>query len=221
MAGSRPGMCSAGMCECVPQCNKQCGDDGCGGRCPSSCDEAHCVNDRCVECVSKSECPDPGEDCKASACNQGRCGVTNLNSGRCETSQGFEGTCSAGSCRCTASCSPGQCAGMDACGKACTYSCSNGQKCNPSTQRCEASGAGLYANCESAPCADGLICTQVISSARFCYRDSSKGCQGAEAPYFNVCVVPCSRTRTSCPAATACAITSEDTGDGWCVPGIF
>jgi hypothetical protein len=69
---SRPGTCTAGTCQCTPQCDKQCGADGCGGQCPNMClalGQKCGANDVCIECQPNCSAKCKGAD---DGCN-GKC----------------------------------------------------------------------------------------------------------------------------------------------------
>lgn len=133
MAGGRPGTCSSGKCECTKQCNKECGEDGCGGMCPNRCGSLMCVNDACVECRTGSDCSKltSADRCTVGVCNNGTCGTMNAGATSCTVAgTGARGTCSRGQCICTSSCS-GKCGGdSDGCGGSCPNPCSSGQQCS-------------------------------------------------------------------------------------------
>jgi hypothetical protein len=141
-SSSQPGMCSGGSCRCVPQCsNKDCGEDGCGGKCPDRCvarGQKCASGDRCVDCTTNGDCSELSTD----RCNVGVCNVsagtcrTDQPTTSCSTPNGSTGRCSNGSCVCTGSCS-GRCGGDDGCGKACPENCGSNQMCNRATQRCQ------------------------------------------------------------------------------------
>lgn len=97
----RPGTCSNnGSCECTPQCNKPCGEDGCGNQCPNTCGSQMCVDDECVECTSSSQCDDSDDGCQVGVCDRnGDCTLSSAGTeGDACRVNNTEGTCSAGRC---------------------------------------------------------------------------------------------------------------------------
>ncbi len=130
-------------CPCLPNCGgKECGDDGCGGKCgscPGMTDyctaDGHCLDDCQGRLCGPS--PNAGHDC-------GTCGVNNTcNNGQCECT--YE-TCGGGCCSqvevcysgtcCTPDCNGKEC-GPDGCGSTCLPGCGAGTTCNEVTGRCE------------------------------------------------------------------------------------
>jgi hypothetical protein len=136
MAGSRPGTCSSGTCECTKQCNKPCGADGCGGQCPDTCGDRMCVNDACVECTTNAHCSDQttADGCVVGVCSNGNCDTMNASRTACTTESGERGTCTNGDCVCTSDCGRDHCA-MDSCGRSCTFSCGSGEECSSNVCR--------------------------------------------------------------------------------------
>lgn len=65
----------------------------------AECGSNHCVNNRCAECASAQDCPDPG-DCKQRACSAaGVCEPKAAPSTTtCQGAQAAPGVCRAGSC---------------------------------------------------------------------------------------------------------------------------
>ncbi|HKP61913.1 MAG TPA: hypothetical protein VJV78_34515 [Polyangiales bacterium] len=130
---SRPGTCAAGGCVCTPQCDKACGDDGCGKPCPSKCSSGQtCVSDRCVDCTDDTQCKDSADGCQVGVCNkqQGTCSLTNVQgSPACRTSNNQPGTCSGGRCVCTPNCGASHCSGDNGCGGTCNFQCPSGDQC--------------------------------------------------------------------------------------------
>lgn len=146
----RPGKCvSGGECECTPQCNKPCGDDGCGHPCPDKCGSKMCVNDACVECTSSSQCDGSADGCKVGMCDRsGNCTTTSAGTdgNGCQTN-GMDGTCSGGRCVPTPP-PPTTTSAFMACG--------DDSVCSPTAQTCHASGRYCVPACgDGNSCADG------------------------------------------------------------------
>jgi hypothetical protein len=216
-AQGKPGTCSSGMCRCTPQCNKECGDDGCGAQCPACGGGRECVNDKCVECRTDSDCRDLNSDngCVAGRCSNGTCMPSNTT-GSCRTDRDASGRCTAGQCVCV----PGQgCAGkcgdaLDTCNIPCGDRCTGDQVCDG--DRCanpQPTGVGLYEECLAngkPDCGSGMACEQFNTSTSVCWREPP--CILPQTQAFTVCAQPCGAgTTASCPSGTSC--------DGaWCVP---
>lgn len=96
----KAGSCAAGACRCTPQCSgKQCGDDSCGGQCPSRCSSGQmCSNSQCVSCTINSQCSGSADGCRLGVCNVGACGTANAANGTRCTVGSVSGMCSAGTC---------------------------------------------------------------------------------------------------------------------------
>jgi hypothetical protein len=219
------------QCQCVPMCNKQCGDDGCGHQCPSACDQAHCKSDQCRQCVSSSECSALNRgDCVVGTCaSNGDCTATNRDGVRCTYAAGVSGTCSQGTCTCTPVCG-NKCGGPDGCGNECRNTCDRAtQDCDPSTNTClkRPTGKQLYETCTSGnsvqgDCADGLACLLFgpSSSVQHCFWQSDCASHGQVVAISGYCAQACKNGDRSCPAAAAnCYILGGPEGtDGWCTP---
>jgi hypothetical protein len=211
----RPGTCSNGTCECTPQCNKECGADGCGGQCSACTGRRDCVNDRCVECTGDGDCRDLSSDdgCVVGRCSNGTCTAANTLSS-CTTDRGARGQCALGECVCAAGqgCS-GKCGNaMDTCYNPCNTRCGSNQVCED--DQCVAAGVGLYEACEMGSggqgnCGSGMTCTTFNTNTAVCWH--APPCTAPETQAFNICAIPCNTGTASCPSPTSC--------DGaWCVP---
>jgi hypothetical protein len=226
----RPGTCSSGECQCTRQCSagQQCGDDGCGGECGSCSGDTRCVDDRCVECQSDSECSGLNSDnrCTVGRCTNGMCRESNTTSS-CETAEGATGRCSSGECVCSAGreCD-GTCgSAMDSCNLPCDRRCEGNQVCEGN--RCVAGGIELYEGCSpdssggQGDCGSGLICSVFNTRAPVCWKapqtSGEERCPGIEDEAFTLCAVKCDSTTSGparCPAKTSCE-------GAWCVPTAF
>ena len=226
----RAGTCSSGTCNCTPQCNKECGDDGCGGQCPSCGGGRHCVNDRCVECQSDSECRslDSSNGCTVGRCSGGMC-MSSSTLSRCTTSRGASGQCALGQCVCTrgSECS-GKCGNaVDDCNVPCGTSCGGDEDCNGQTCVPRPTGKSLYESCSMqggsmGDCAGGLVCTAFNTPGAYCFK--APPCSGGQESVFGMfCATKCDPNRIDdnspgfyCPGNLVC----ED-GGNWCVPARF
>ena len=143
----KPGKCaSGGTCECTPNCNKPCGDNGCGKPCPNTCGALMCVKDACVECTADSQCR--GTDCKVGVCgDNGRCSqsATPREGASCK-SGGVSGTCTQGECVCKSDCGRQHCQ-TDSCGRSCSFPCGNGMECRDN--ECQAKPTPTPTSCAS------------------------------------------------------------------------
>lgn len=196
--GGKAGTCSAGQCKCTPQCSgKACGDDGCGGQCPSSCSLLQsCVNSQCADCTTDLLCPGSTDGCQTGYCNAGKCATRNATSTTRCTTGGVSGMCSAGRCvACTPSCGT-SCGGSDGCGGTC--------RCSGANQECMSGQClpRLYGRCQtvalvSSECGDtgavGRSCFGLTPSNLFCIarQTSSTPCPSGTALYGQQCVVAC------------------------------
>lgn len=164
---------TGGTCECTPQCNKPCGDNGCSGLCPSKCGSSQmCVNDQCVDCVSDSDCSELNsqDGCTTGTCKGGRCAKKNQDPMQCTTAdfRRARGTCQDGVCTCNPNCS-GRCSGSDGCNGSCNEQCDPGQQCGP-TGTCQAKPTAPSgpATCH-ADCPSGDVCdTQLHYCTTYC-----------------------------------------------------
>jgi YD repeat-containing protein len=175
------GSCLAGSCTCTPSCSGvACGSaDGCGGTC---CTGSACTAASCGTCQTLNSC--------GSAC------VAIPDGTMCTTSSGFAGSCQAGTCTCTPSCSGLACGSADGCGgTCCTGSGCTAQTCGS----CQAASTTCSGACTNLPpttqCAVASSCLQ----AAFCSGSS------ATCP-----------SQTPVPDGTACSASS---GSGTCFAG--
>jgi hypothetical protein len=195
-SNGKAGKCaSGGSCECTPQCNKPCGDNGCGGQCPNTCGTLMCVKDACVECTADNQCQ--GTDCKAGVCgSNGRCtqSATPHEGDACKVGS-LPGTCTAGSCVCKSDCGAQHCA-TDSCGKSCSFNCGQGMECK-STNQCGMIPVSppSYTPCSSdSECSGGDFCSTFGYCSKNC--DSMGRCTGGRICIdMFTCAVP-----TPCPA---------------------
>jgi hypothetical protein len=216
--GSTPGTCMAGICTCVPQCNKPCGDSGCPGQpCPNTCKSGQmCSDDKCIDCLESSACSELSDDCNDGVCRSGQCIAVPQNRS-CRDVLGQPSTCSGGRCpTCKPNCI-GKCGGADGCGSQCE------SNCNPSTEQCTnnecvalPTGGTLYSMCSGTSCAPGLICFAVGAAGSRCYHKPPCTGNEMEFPLGGVCLVKCT-TNTDCPTGTNC----NTGGGGWCMAGVF
>jgi hypothetical protein len=182
-----PGKCaSAGECECSPQCNKDCGDNGCGGTCPSKCGSTQmCVNDQCVDCTSDSDCSElnSADGCTTGTCKNGRCTKKNQGPTQCMTtdSRRARGICANGTCVCSPSCN-GRCSGSDGCNGTCNEPCGSGEECGPGgTCQPKQSSTSRPPLCSGA-CADtSQVCDVTL---HYC----TNYCDAIECPAPRACV---------------------------------
>lgn len=215
----RPGTCLSGMCECTPQCNKECGDNGCGGQCPACGNGRRCVSDRCVECQTDSECSELNSEngCTVGRCSNGTCMPSNTRAS-CTTERNAPGQCTLGQCVCT----PGQgCSGkcgnaVDTCNIPCGDRCSSNQECDG--DRCVESGKELYEACTMdssggrGNCSSGMTCATFNTTTSVCWH--SLPCPAGHSEAFSLCAVNCADNPARCPSRTSCEGT-------WCVPTAY
>jgi hypothetical protein len=189
MAGSRPGTCSNGTCECTKQCNKPCGDDGCSGQCPNTCGSRMCVDDACVECTTNAHCSDQSSDdrCVVGVCRSGSCDTMNAGPVSCTTDDGARGTCSNGDCVCASDCGSNHCS-MDSCGRPCDYDCGSGEEC--SNNVCRRIQRATPQRCTSAATCSGGVCdATLLYCTSYCPGDCPSGweCAGGLCALLTPC----------------------------------
>jgi hypothetical protein len=175
-AGSRPGTCSNGTCECTKQCDKPCGEDGCGAMCPDQCGSMMCVNDECVECRTNADCNEltSQDRCTVGVCRNGDCDTMEAGAISCTVagSSGTRGTCSRGECQCTPDCAA-VCGGPDGCSGRCPNTCSSSETCGDD-YKCHPKPTHNYVPCPSQSCVGETACTQLGYCSGYC--TNNNGC---------------------------------------------
>lgn len=143
---------------CVPACSgKQCGTDGCGGKC-GTCSGTKPVCNASFQCVSSCTPACSGKECGNDGCG-----------GKCGTCSGTKPVCNSSNL-CVASCTPkctGKVCGSDGCGGKCG-TCPTGKTCSTDQKSCTAPACvpacsgrqcgpdGCGATCGT--CASGSVC---------------------------------------------------------------
>ncbi len=215
-SSNRPGTCSNGSCVCTPQCTgKQCGDDTCGGQCPSRCSFAQsCSMNRCVDCTTNADCSALTRDCQTGSCSAaGTCTTTPRSSGTCTTSAGVTGTCSAGTCTCTPNCGA-RCGGSNGCGGTCPNTCDPvTQTCNLASERCNDKP---FITCPANRCPSGMIC----ASVGYCVHPCSSGSCGSLNGQLRVCVGVACLFAPSCPSGLRTTTVPDTSGADVTVCGV-
>ena len=175
-AGSRPGTCSSGTCECTRQCNKPCGADGCGGMCPNQCGSLMCVNDECVECRTNSDCADltSTDRCTVGVCRGGDCDTMEAGAISCTVADSTRarGVCARGECVCTRDCST-KCGGPDGCNGQCPNTCASSENCGDDF-KCRPKPTHNYVPCPSQSCVGETACSGLGYCSGYCTSDA--GC---------------------------------------------
>lgn len=196
------GICKDAQCTdvvepCRKQCSgKQCGDDGCGGKCGNCPGILVCRNGTCCtpNCIGK--CSGSSDGCG---------GVCNAN---CPSGQ----VCRNGTC-CTPDC-VNKCNGEDdGCGGVCSCPlgkvCNNGFCCTPNcTGKCRGASDGCGGICNT-PCNDGQVCNNGTCCTVRCKEPdgvTNKPC-GSDDGCGGKCV-----TDTGCGIGQICI------GTGCCTP---
>lgn len=212
-SNGKPGKCaSGGTCQCTPQCNKPCGDNGCGGQCPNTCGSLMCANDACVECTADSQCRASADGCKAGVCTGGSCSQSaSAREGASCRAGSAAGTCRSGTCECTSDCGRGRCE-RDSCGRSCNVDCGSGESCQnnvcraiprpPAPSRCT-SAASCVVGVETCDSTLGYCTEYCTGDATICLKT------GRECVASTACAVlppcPVGMTTTSYSGVTVCA----------------
>ena len=154
--------CVEGSCTFTACEGKQCGDDGCGGTCPNTCEGPQ---DECVEneCVCQPDCEDK-------QCGTDGCG------GTCGECTGSQDECIDGACVCQPACADKTC-GDNGCEGVCGE-CDELEVCVDDQCTCAWQECGGLCCQETQVCADGACCMPACEGKE-CGED---GCGGECGP---------------------------------------
>ncbi|MBM4352951.1 MAG: hypothetical protein FJ109_04030 [Deltaproteobacteria bacterium] len=217
-------VCHEGEC-CDPVANcagKECGDDGCGGKCGECVGIAECKKGKCVEKVCAPDCA--GKECGDDGCS-GSCG---------ECDDDPHDVCEDGLCVCKPDCEGKEC-GDGGCGAKCGVCEGTNRVCDAVAGKCQCAGPKCGDGCcgPSQVCMEALTCCQPTcfegqecgdngcgGVCGFCEHNPSVTCvDGMCACAGTDCPTGCCAMGSVCCPSGCCEPNGVCCNEGCCVPG--